>query len=103
MQLNGGELDGVRLLRPETVGEMGHNQIGDLAFQPMRTAMPALSNDFDPFPGMAKKWGLGFLLNTEDVPARRAAGGGRRAAWPGRASATPGSGSTHGAASPACC
>lgn len=80
MLLNGGELDGVRLLRPETVGEMGRDQIGGLAFRPMRTAMPALSNDFDPFPGMVKKWGLGFLLNTEDVPARRAAGS---LAWAG--------------------
>ncbi|MCB4821337.1 serine hydrolase domain-containing protein [Roseicella aerolata] len=80
MLLQGGALDGVRLLRPETVAEMGRNQIGALEFRPMRSALPALSNDFDPFPGMSRKWGLGFLINGEDVPGRRAAGS---LAWAG--------------------
>ena len=80
MLLNGGELDGVRLLRPETVAEMGRNQIGALRFRPMRTALPEMSNDFDPFPGMDLRWGLGFLINMEPVPGRRAAGS---LAWAG--------------------
>jgi CubicO group peptidase (beta-lactamase class C family) len=78
--LNGGALDGVRLLRPETVAEMGRNQIGALEWRPLRTTAPAVSNDFDPFPGMPCKWGLGFLLNEQDVPGRRAAGS---LAWAG--------------------
>jgi CubicO group peptidase (beta-lactamase class C family) len=80
MLLNGGALEGARLLRPETVAEMGRNQIGALEFRPLRTAMPAMSNGFDPFPGMPRKWGLGFLINGEDLPGRRAAGS---LAWAG--------------------
>jgi methyl acetate hydrolase len=80
MLLNQGTLDGVEILRPETVAEMGRNQIGALDFRPLRSAMPAMSNDCDPFPGMACKWGLGFLINGADVPGRRAAGS---LAWAG--------------------
>ena len=80
MLLNGGSLDGVQVLRPETVAEMGRNQIGALDFRPLRSAMPAMSNDCDPFPGMPCKWGLGFLINGADVPGRRAAGS---LAWAG--------------------
>ncbi len=74
MLLNGGALDGERILKPETVALMGQNHIGDLDVQVMRTARPALSNDADLFPGMKQKWGLTFLINTEDVPGRRSAG-----------------------------
>lgn len=80
MLLNGGTLEGTEILRPETVAEMGRNQIGALNFRPLRSALPAMSNDCDPFPGMPCKWGLGFLINGEDVPGRRAAGS---LAWAG--------------------
>lgn len=80
MILGQGMLDGVRVLRPETVAEMARNQIGALAFRPMRSALPLMSNDVDPFPGMTCRWGLGFLINEEDVPGRRAAGS---LAWAG--------------------
>ena len=40
----------------------------------MRTADPAASNHVELFPGMAKKWGLSFLINTEDAPTGRSAG-----------------------------
>jgi methyl acetate hydrolase len=78
--LGGGALDGVRILRPETVAEMGRNQIGPLEFRAMRTALPKLSQDFDPFPGIPKRWGLGFLINEQAIPGRRAAGS---LAWAG--------------------
>lgn len=80
MLLAGGTLDGARILRPETVAEMARNQIGDLVVQPMRSALPAMSNDVDLFPGQVLRWGLGFLINTEAVPGRRAAGS---LAWAG--------------------
>ncbi|MDO9710588.1 serine hydrolase domain-containing protein [Paracraurococcus lichenis] len=80
MLLGGGALDGARVLRPETVAEMARNQIGALEFRPLRTTMPAVSNDFDPFPEMSRKFGLGFLINTQDLPGRRAAGS---LAWAG--------------------
>ena len=74
MMLNHGTLDGVQVLKPETVALMGQNHMGDLDVEPMRTAMPTLSNTADFWPGMRKKWGLSFLINTEDVPGGRAAG-----------------------------
>ena len=71
--LNRGTLDGARLLRPETVAEMGRNQIGELRVHTLVSAAPKLSNDANLFPGMEQKWGLGFLLNTEPGPNGRSA------------------------------
>ncbi len=78
--LAGGELDGARILRPETVELMAQNQIGDLEVEPLRTANAAMSNDVDFFPGKTKKWSLGFLLNTEPVEGGRVA---NSLAWAG--------------------
>jgi CubicO group peptidase (beta-lactamase class C family) len=80
MVLNGGTLDGARILAPETAAEMGRNQIGDLRVRPMRTAKPAASNDAEFFPGQPKSWGLGFMINEEAVEDGRSAGG---LAWAG--------------------
>jgi len=52
------------------------------------------TNDLELFPGMSKKWGLSFLINTQQAPPD-----GRRAAWPGRDWPTPISGSTAPSAS----
>lgn len=80
MLLNGGTLDGARVLRPETVVLMGKNHMGDLDVEPMRSFVPGSSNDVELFPGMRKKWGLSFLVNTEAVPNGRSAGS---LAWAG--------------------
>ena len=80
MLLRGGTLDGARILRPETVAAMGQNQIGDVLVGKLTAALPALSNDVELYPGMPKKWGLSFLINTQDVPGRRRAGS---LAWAG--------------------
>ena len=80
--LNGGQLDGARILRPETVAEMNRNQIGDLTVGLMRTADPASSNDAEFFPGMPKKWGLGYMINVDEAPTGRSAGS---LAWAGLA------------------
>lgn len=74
MILNGGALDGVQTLKPETVAEMSRNHIGDLPVGVLKSARPEMSFDVDLFPGMATGWGLSFLINTSDVPDRRAAG-----------------------------
>ncbi len=71
MLLGEGELDGARVLRPETVREMGRNQIGELQVEPLRTAIPTSSNDADFFPGMCQQWGLGFLLNAQESATGR--------------------------------
>ncbi|MBV9785011.1 MAG: beta-lactamase family protein [Acidisphaera sp.] len=74
MLLNGGALDGVRVLQPQTVALMGENHIGALDVAALPTTMPLRSNDAEFFPGMRKKWGLSFLINTEAVPGGRSAG-----------------------------
>ncbi len=68
--LNGG----AGILKPETVALMGQNHIGALNVQPMLSQNKEASCDVDLFPGMAVKWGLTFLINTQDVPGRRSAG-----------------------------
>jgi len=78
--MHGGILDGARILRPETVALMGQNQMGALDVQPMPSQIPFLSNDVNLFPGMQKKWGLSFLINTQESPHGRSAGS---LAWAG--------------------
>ena len=80
MILNGGSLDGATILAPDTVTEMGRNQIGGHRAGAMATTMPAFSHPIDVFPGMATGWGLGFLINPESGPHGRAAGS---LAWAG--------------------
>jgi CubicO group peptidase (beta-lactamase class C family) len=80
MLLNGGSLNGARVLKPETVKLMLQNHIGDLLVTKLPTSQPAMSYDAEFFPGMTKKWGLTWLINTQDVPGRRSAGS---VAWAG--------------------
>src|SRR5215510_13103135 len=73
--LNRGKADGNQLLKPETVDLMTRNNMGDARVTLLKTAAPALSNDAEFFPGMAKTWGLSFQINTEKAPTGRPAGG----------------------------
>jgi len=82
MIMQGGSLDGAQVLRRETVDLMSQNHIGPLEIGVMKTAMPGLSRDVELFPGMSKKWGLSFLINTQPLPSGRAAGS---LAWAGLA------------------
>ncbi|MEZ5378534.1 MAG: serine hydrolase domain-containing protein [Acidimicrobiales bacterium] len=63
MFLNDGELDGARILSPDTVALMVTNNIGDLRVSKLETVMPSLSNDAELFPGDEKTWGLAFQIN----------------------------------------
>jgi CubicO group peptidase (beta-lactamase class C family) len=74
MLLQGGALDGVRILRPDTVALMGRNQIGKIEAGVLKTTTPALSNDVDFFPGISLKWGLGHMINMQPIPDGRSAG-----------------------------
>lgn len=74
MLLGGGTVDGIIVLRPDTVALMMSNQIGDLAVSEMRTAQPSFSRSFDEFPDQPHKWGLSFDINTRPGPNGRAAG-----------------------------
>jgi methyl acetate hydrolase len=80
MLLNGGALNGARVLKPETIALMMQNHIGDLNVQNLPTQDPTMSNDVALNPGMGEKWGLTWLINTDDMPGRRAAGS---VAWAG--------------------
>lgn len=82
MILNGGNANGRQVLKTETVKTMSTNHIGEVLVGPLKTAIPPLSNDVDVFPGMPKKWGLSFLINTEKAPSGRSAGS---LAWAGLA------------------
>ena len=82
MILHGGSFKGNQLLRQETVAQMSQNHIGALEVGVFKTAMPTLSNDVELFPGMSKKWGLSFLINTQHAPTGRSAG---TLAWAGLA------------------
>src|ERR1700720_133836 len=66
MLLNGGELEGARVLKAETVTLMDQNNIGALAVPALKTALPRSGRD---------KWGLGFLITTDQVPGKRSPGG----------------------------
>jgi len=73
------QLDGVRILRQDTVDAAFTNQIGDIDVPAeIPTADPATTDTFRPGPGW--KWGYGLLLNTDDIPGMRRAGTG---SWAG--------------------
>jgi CubicO group peptidase (beta-lactamase class C family) len=74
MLLQGGSIDGVRILRPDTVALMGRNQIGKIEAGVLKTTAPALSNDVDFFPGISLKWSFGHMINTQAGPDGRSAG-----------------------------
>lgn len=74
MFMNGGTLEGIRLLKPETIALMSQNHIGDLKAGFMRSAAPHATAVTEFFPGIPKKWTLGFMLNEAEVPGRRSAG-----------------------------
>ena len=74
MLLHGGTVNGVRLLKPETVAEMNRNHTGNIRCGIMKTHNPALSNDVDLFPGAQIRWGLGYMLNMQAGPNGRSAG-----------------------------
>jgi len=78
--LGDGALDGARILKPETVAQLGENQIGDLLVTMLKTVDPVSSNDAEFFPGMPKKWGLAYMISTEQAPTGRSAGS---LAWAG--------------------
>jgi methyl acetate hydrolase len=73
MILNDGELDGVRILKADTVAAMGQNAIGNLGVPALKTALPR-SEDFSFIADGRDKWGLGFLITVDEVKGKRSAG-----------------------------
>ena len=73
MLLNGGELDGARVLKAETVTLMGQNAMGPVSVPALKTALPR-SADFSFIADGRDKWGLGFLITADQVPGKRSPG-----------------------------
>jgi methyl acetate hydrolase len=65
MILNDGELDGVRVLKADTVNTMCTNQMANLRVTELKTAAPQFSNDAEMFPGEEKSWGLTFQIHEQ--------------------------------------
>ena len=82
MILGRGKLGDTRVLAEETVELMSRNHIGELPVTLLKTAMPARSKDAEFFPGIEKRWGLSFMINTQAAPTGRSAGS---LAWAGLA------------------
>ena len=73
MLLNGGALDGARVLKAETVALMGQNHIGAISVPALKSALPR-SADFTFIDDGKDKWGLGFLITVNQVEGKRSPG-----------------------------
>jgi methyl acetate hydrolase len=74
MLLNGGTLEGARILSSGSVALMGQNQIGGIGVPALKSALPLRSDDFTFINDGRDKWGLGFLITTEHVAGKRPSG-----------------------------
>jgi CubicO group peptidase (beta-lactamase class C family) len=62
MLVNGGELDGVRLLSPKTLAVMTSDQVPPHA---SRVGQLQVTEDLNPFPELGQSFGLGFAVRTD--------------------------------------
>ena len=74
MLLKGGELDGARVLKRDSVALMAQNHIGPVGVRAVKSTLPATSADFSFVDDGKDKWGLGFQITTADVAGKRAPG-----------------------------
>lgn len=79
MLLAGGTLEGVRVLRRETVDRLFTNQLpgvspAGLSAGPMRPVQPEITLAAEIFPGMEAGWSLAGAINPLPLPTGRAAG-----------------------------
>jgi CubicO group peptidase (beta-lactamase class C family) len=65
MLLNGGSLDGVKILSPQSVKKMGQNAIGALTIETQPDAIPGRTRPF-PIGAGLDKFGLGFQITAAD-------------------------------------
>jgi CubicO group peptidase (beta-lactamase class C family) len=73
MFLNGGELDGARVLKAETVTLMGQNAMGDIRVPALKSALPR-SADFTFIADGRDQWSPGFLITVDQAPGKRSPG-----------------------------
>ncbi|WP_426571225.1 serine hydrolase domain-containing protein [Aquihabitans sp. McL0605] len=82
MILEGGALDGARVLAEATVDEMGRDHLGELSATGWSSTNPTFTADVELLPGQRAAWGLSFLINTEATAEGRSPGS---LAWAGAA------------------
>jgi methyl acetate hydrolase len=68
------------ILSPASVAAMAASEFEGEEVGVLPSVNPFLCAGFDPFPGMSKRWGLGFVINPKPGPAGRSAGS---LAWAG--------------------
>jgi CubicO group peptidase (beta-lactamase class C family) len=73
MLLNGGALEGARIVKSQTVALMGQNHIGAIGVPALKSALPR-SRDFTFIADGRDKFGLGFLITADQVPGKRSPG-----------------------------
>jgi methyl acetate hydrolase len=74
--LRDGELDGARILSPETVALAFEDHLAGATLpEVMRSLVPELANDVPALP-VPQGWGLGFHFVSVDIPGMRSAGTG---------------------------
>ena len=73
MFLNGGQLDGTRVMKPETVELMSQNAMGSVRVPALKTALPR-SADFSFIADGRDQWSPGFLITVDQVPGKRSPG-----------------------------
>lgn len=74
MILNSGELDGARVLKPESVALMGRNHLGTVGVRATKSTQPERSSDFTFVDDGQDQWGLGFQITTAAVAGKRSPG-----------------------------
>ena len=82
MLMGGGELEGVRVLKAETVAGLAENQTGARRAGVLVSALPNMSNDFDMHPGATAAHGLATMVTPAGAGDGRSAGS---LAWAGLA------------------
>ncbi len=80
MVMNGGTLDGTRIVSAAGLAAMLANQIGDTPIGVLKSVVSPLSADAEFFPGRRKSHSMAFMRFEEDVPGMRQAGS---QAWAG--------------------
>jgi CubicO group peptidase (beta-lactamase class C family) len=74
MWLGRGSLDGTRILSEAIVEQASANQIGAIPIPRLRSVAPAVTDDAEFFPGVAKSHAFAFERMEADVPGMRRAG-----------------------------
>jgi CubicO group peptidase (beta-lactamase class C family) len=74
MVLNRGELDGRRVISPETMDLLLNDQASGMSIPPMLSIAPLYAADVDLCPGVPKTSTAAFMRTESDVPDMRSAG-----------------------------